>query len=163
MAIAVGGGEVPVDLPMNDLGRFQLQGDAAWPTGPVFRMRTSWGDDFLVDPTRTHLVLSNNLGTFAPMLAECQSAQPLGEPTGPWRVVLRTGTVLVGKLQDAAVTVALPLGPEEMTIPLANFVSLRLESWAPVAARPMSAVSAAATAVQAEPKRAMSGELVLAE
>ena len=74
MSIAVGGSDVPIDLPMNDLGRFQLQGAAAWPTAPVFRMRTSWGDDFLVDPTRTHLVLANNLGTFAPLLAECQSA-----------------------------------------------------------------------------------------
>lgn len=132
MSIAVGGSDVPIDLPMNDLGRFQLQGAAAWPTAPVFRMRTSWGDDFLVDPTRTHLVLANNLGTFAPLLAECQSAQPVGDPTGAWRIVLTTGTVLLGKLQDAAVTVALPLGPEEMTIPLENFVSLRLESWQPV-------------------------------
>ncbi len=134
MAIAVGGDDVPIDLPMNELGRFQLQGGAAWPTTPVFRMRTSWGDDFLVDPAKTHLVVSNQLGTFSPLLAECQSAQPVGDPTGPWRIVLTTGTVLLGKLQDAAVTVALPLGPEEMTVPLENFVSLRLESWRPVAA-----------------------------
>ncbi len=132
MGIKVGGAEVPVDLPMNDLSRFQLQGGAAWPSGPVYRMRTTWGDDFLLDPTRTHLVMSNRLGTFAPALAECVSAAPTGDPTGEWRIVLKTGTVLLGKLDDAAVTVALPLGPKEITVPLENFVSLNLQTWSTV-------------------------------
>lgn len=134
MDIAVGGHDVGVDLPMNQLSRFQLQGREAWPTGPVFRMRTAWGDDFLVDPERTKLVVSNQLGTFEPMLAECRYAAPVAEPDGDWRIELTTGTVLIGKLQDDAVTVALPMGPEEITVPLEHFVSLRLESWAPVAA-----------------------------
>jgi hypothetical protein len=131
MGIAVGGTEVPVDLPMNDLARFQLQGREAWPTAPVFRMRTTWGDDFLVDPARTRLVVENHLGTFEPLLQECVSAAPVGAPDGDWRIVLRTGTVLIGRLHDAAVTVALPMGPKAVTVPLENFVSLRLESWAP--------------------------------
>ena len=38
MSIRVGGADVPVDLPMNDLSRFQLQGDARWPGGPIYRM-----------------------------------------------------------------------------------------------------------------------------
>lgn len=131
MGIAVGGAEVPVDLPMNELSRFQLRGRELWPTSAVFRMRTSWGDDFLVDPARTRLVMENHLGTFSPLLEECVSAAPIAAPDGDWRIVLQTGTVLIGKLQDAAVTVALPLGPKEVTVPLANFVSLRLETWAP--------------------------------
>lgn len=136
MGIAVGGDEVPVSLPMNELTRFQLQGGAAWPQGPVYRMRTSWGDDLLVDPTRTTLVLENQLGSFAPTLAECVSVAPVGAPDGDWRVQLGTGTVLIGKLRDDALTVALPMGPKEVTVPLANFVSLKMESWgAPVAAQ----------------------------
>ncbi len=129
MGIKVGGGTIPVDLPMNELTRFQLHGREAWPGGPVYRMKTSWGDDFLVDPAKTHLVVQNQLGTFAPSLAECRSLHPVTDPEGDWRIELATGTVLIGKLQDRAVTVSLPMGPEEITVPLANFVSLTLESW----------------------------------
>ncbi len=129
MGIAVGGNDVPVDLPMNELTRFQLQGGEAWPQGPVYRMKTTWGDDFLVDAARTHLVVENQLGSFEPSLAECQSLAPIGDPEGDWRIALATGTVLIGKLRDESVTVSLPLGPEQMTIPLANFVSLKLETW----------------------------------
>lgn len=133
MSIEVGGEAVPIDLPMNDLYRFQLQGGAHWPGGPVYRMRTSFGDDFLVDPSRTHLVLENDLGTFAPLLSECTSVAPVDDPEGPWRVQLQTGTVLLGHLRDDAITVALPIGPEEISVPLAEFVSLHVETWSPVA------------------------------
>lgn len=129
MGIAVGGNDVPVDLPMNELTRFQLQGGEAWPQGQVYRMKTTWGDDFLVDAARTRLVVENQLGSFEPSLAECQSLAPIGDPEGDWRIALATGTVLIGKLRDESVTVSLPLGPEQMTIPLANFVSLKLETW----------------------------------
>jgi hypothetical protein len=125
----VGGRAVTVDLPMNELARFQLQGGARWPGGPVYRMRTAWGDDFLVDPSKTTLVVENHLGTFAPKLSECRSLAPVADPTGDWRIELMTGTVLIGQLQDDAVTVALPMGPKEVTVPLASFVSLRVESW----------------------------------
>lgn len=127
--VAVGGRAVTVDLPMNELARFQLQGGARWPGGPVYRMRTAWGDDFLVDPSKTTLVVENHLGTFAPKLSECRSLAPVADPTGDWRIELMTGTVLIGQLQDDAVTVALPMGPKEVTVPLASFVSLRVESW----------------------------------
>ncbi len=133
MSIRVGGNDVPVDLPMNDLSRFQLQGAARWPGGPIYRMRTRFGDDFLVDPSKTHLVIVNDLGTFQPLLSECQSVAPVGDPEGPWRVQLQTGTVLLGKLADDKVTVALPMGPSEVSVPLAQFVSLKVESWQPVA------------------------------
>lgn len=131
MTIVVGGGKVPIDLPMNDLSRFQLQGGTRWPSGPVYRMQTRFGDDFLVDPARTHLVIENDLGTFAPLLSECKSVMPVDDPTGPWRVQLQTGTVLLGHLADDQITVALPIGPDEISVPLQEFVSLRVESWGP--------------------------------
>lgn len=136
MSIRVGGAKVPVDLPMNDLSRFQLQGDARWTSGPVYRMRTRLGDDFLVDPARTRLVVVNGFGTFSPLLSECRSVAPVAEPEGLWRIELQTGTVLLGHLQDGQVTVALPMGPAQMSVPLDQFVSLRVERWdsAPVAA-----------------------------
>jgi hypothetical protein len=129
MSIKVGGSKVAVDLPMNDLSRFQLQGDARWPAGPVYRMRTRLGDDFLVDPARTQLVVENDFGTFAPLLSECRSVAPVSEPEGLWRIELQTGTVLLGHLQDGQVTVALPMGPAQMSVPLDQFVSLRVERW----------------------------------
>lgn len=129
MSIAVGGDDVAIDLPMNDLSRFQLQGGAAWPTGPVYRMRTTAGDDFLVDPAKTELVLVNRFGTFAPKLSECRSVAPVGEAKGDWRIELQTGTVLIGHLQDDQVTVALPMGPDQISVKLDSFVSLRMESW----------------------------------
>ncbi|MFZ5480886.1 MAG: hypothetical protein ACOZNI_29265 [Myxococcota bacterium] len=129
MAIEVGGERVPVELPMNELQRFQLQGGEAWPESPVYRVRTSWGDDFLIDPERTQIVLENDLGTFAPYLSECRYVAPVGAPDGDWRIELATGTVLIGELQDDALTLALPMGPEEVTVPLDVFVSLKIEHW----------------------------------
>lgn len=143
MSIRVGGEKVPVDLPMNDLSRFQLQGDARWPSGPVYRMRTRPGDDFLVDPARTQLVVENDFGTFSPLLSECRSVAPVADPEGLWRIELQTGTVLLGHLQDGQVTVALPMGPAQMSVPLDQFVSLRVENWdarAQVSARTPSVV-----------------------
>lgn len=136
MGIAVGGANVGVNLPMNELTRFQLQGAARWPSGPVYRMRTTWGDDFLVDPAKTRVQLENQLGSFAPLLTECRSVAPINDPEGDWRIELDTGTVLVGHLKADSVTLALPMGPKEVTVPLKNFVSLHLESWSPVPMTP---------------------------
>ena len=66
------------------------------------------------------------------MLSECAAVAPVGDPEGPWRVQLQTGTVLLGHLRDDAITVALPIGPDEISVPLAEFVSLHVESWSPV-------------------------------
>jgi len=136
MNILVGGGKVGVNLPMGQLTRFQLKGREAWPEGPVYRLRTAQGDDVLVDPAKTHLRVENQLGTFTPSLAECVSVAPIDDPQGDWRIALSTGTVLVGGLQDDKVTVALPMGPKELTVALADFVSLRLETWSPVPLAP---------------------------
>ncbi len=131
MGIAVGGKPVAVNLPMNQLTRFQLQARPEWSNEAVYRMKTSFGDDFLVDPSRTRVQIDNQLGSFSPVLTECRSVAPIGDPEGDWRIELETGTVLVGKLHDNAVTVALPMGPDAVTVPLKNFVSLRMETWQP--------------------------------
>jgi hypothetical protein len=131
MGIEVGGEKVGVNLPMGDLTRFQLQGAVAWPNAPVYRLQTTWGDDVLIDPARTHLELENQLGSFSPSLAECRSAAPVGDPDGDWRIELNTGTVLVGELHGDAITVALPMGPKSYTVPLTAFQSLKLQSWTP--------------------------------
>lgn len=136
MSVAVGGDDVAVDLPMNDLSRFQLQGGSRWPGGPVYRLRTRDGDDFLIDPARTHLVVESVLGTFEPLLSECTSVAPVDDPRGPWRIQLKTGTVLLGNLHDGQITVALPMGPAEISVSLDDFVSLRVESWYPRQAAP---------------------------
>lgn len=124
MGMEVGGDTVDVDLPVDELERFQMQGGAQYPSGEVYRVRTAFGDDFLVDPERTRLVVDSSLGTFSPWLSECASAQPVADPEGPWRVVLHTGTVLVGPLSGSAVTFSLPMGPDELTVPLESLAGL---------------------------------------
>ncbi len=129
VAILVGGEEVKVDLPAGDLARMQTQGGEVWPDSAVYRVSTSHGDDFLVDADASQLVLTNDLGTFSPYLSECRSARPLGDADGEWRVELETGTVLVGKLADDELTLALPMGPGEVTVPLAILVAMEQQDW----------------------------------
>lgn len=141
MGIAVGGGKVGVNLPMYELTRFQLRGEVAWPDQPSYRVQTTWGDDFLVDPARTRLQLENQLGSFSPSLAECVSAAPVGDADGEWRIELTTGTVLVGELKGDSLTVAPSMGPKELTLPLAALESLSLRVWShPVPAAPLQPV-----------------------
>jgi len=129
MGILVGGEEVKVDLPATDLSRLQTQGGEVWPQSAVYRVSTSHGDDFLVDAASSQLVLTNDLGTFSPFLSECRSARPIGEADGAWRVELETGTVLVGQLAENELTLALPMGPGEVTVPLAILVSMEQQDW----------------------------------
>jgi len=129
MDIDVGGEEVRVDLPGGDLQRMQTQGGEIWPDAAVYRVRTAQGDDFLVDAAASQIVLQNDLGRFAPYLSECRSARPVGAPDGDWRVELETGTVLLGELVDDELTLALPLGPSEVTLPLASLVSMEQQDW----------------------------------
>ncbi len=129
MDIDVGGEQVVVDLPVGDLQRVQTQGDEEWPKEKVYRVRTTHGDDFLVDAERSQIVLENALGTFSPHLSECASVTPIDDPAGEWRIQLETGTVLIGNLADEELTLALPLGPEEVTVPLAILDSMEQQSW----------------------------------
>lgn len=153
VAILVGGEEVKVDLPAGDLARMQTQGGEVWPDAAVYRVSTSHGDDFLVDAAASQLVLTNDLGTFSPYLSECHSARPLGDPDGDWRIELETGTVLVGKLADDELTLALPMGPGEVTVPLAILVAMEQQDWY-LAARPEErSVTVAETAAPRQQRR----------
>ena len=129
MDLSVGGELVGVDVPVSQLLRLQTQGGEIWPQGVVYRVRTSHGDDFLVDPEASRLVLENEMGTFSPFLSECLSATPLEDATGDWRIELVSGTVLIGPMVDDAVTFQLGLGPGEATVPLDTLVSLTRQDW----------------------------------
>jgi hypothetical protein len=129
MVLEVGGHEVAVDVPVADLLRLQTQGGEAWPSGVVYRAHTAHGDDFLVDPATTRVVLENGMGRFEPFLDECLSVSPVDEPTGPWRVELLTGTVLVGPLVGGTLDLHPPLGPASAVVPLEALVSLTREDW----------------------------------
>jgi hypothetical protein len=129
LGLAVGGKMVPIDVPVDGITSVQTRGEAVWPDREVFRVKTTWGDDFLVDAEVSQLALENELGTFAPFLSECVKAEPVGEPTGDWRIELVGGTVLIGPLVDGEVTFLLPMGPEAVTVALDDFVSLQRESW----------------------------------
>jgi hypothetical protein len=129
MELSVGGDDLAVDVPVSKLLRLQTQGGEVWPQGVVYRVRSSHGDDFLVDPEASRLVLENEMGTFAPFLSECISATPLEDPEGDWRIELTSGTVLVGPLADDAVTFQLAMGPSEATVPLDKLVSLERQDW----------------------------------
>jgi hypothetical protein len=129
MTLRVGGRDVDVVVPTDRLQTLQLRGSEQWPDDGLFRVRTTHGDDFLVDPATTLLHLKNDLGAFEITLAECASVAPVGATDGSWRLVLHTGTVLVGAMEEDAVTFALPMGPERVEVPLASLVSLNRSVW----------------------------------
>jgi len=129
MRVNAGGERVSVDLPLADLNRFQLQGRSEWTNGPVYRLRTAFGDDVLVDPAKTTVTVNNAFGSFSPRLSECDRIAPVDEPDGPWRVELTSGTVLIGELADSSLTVALPMGPESVSVALADVVALDTGVW----------------------------------
>ena len=128
MGIEAGGVVVPIDVTTDELLRLQMLDGQVWPEGVVYRVRTSHGDDFLIDPELTQIELENDLGTFAPFLSECISVAPV-EGTDEWRIELVSGTVLVGPLADDAITFALPMGPATVDVPLEVLVGLDRQDW----------------------------------
>ena len=130
MGLEIGGGIANVELPAEELLRLQLQGGADFPVGDVYRVRTLWGDDVVVDPEETTLSIESTLGTFHPTLAECAEASPIAEPDGDWRIELMNGTVLIGPLTEESLTFGLPRGPEAFTVPLTAFAGLEHQRWA---------------------------------
>jgi hypothetical protein len=129
MAVLVGGSVHPVEVPTQALQALQLRTSEAWPASDNYRVRTTHGDDFLVDPTRTTITVTSALGRFGVTLAECVSVGPVGAPTGPWRFELATGTILIGAPVEEALTFALPMGPDTLSVPLTSLVSLTRGSW----------------------------------
>lgn len=127
MGLSVGGDTVSVALPMEELQRFQLQGGEAMPEGFVYRVRTVWGDDFVVDGSATWLTLENELGSFTPALDEVQSLAAI--EAGDWRMALDNGSVLIGPLAGESLTLALPLGPGEIEVPIDDITSVMRQDW----------------------------------
>ncbi len=127
MGLQVGDGVVPVALPTGDLERFQLQGGEDVPTGFVYQVKTIWSDDFIVDGEETWIRLENELGAFTPRLEEITALRRQAD--GDWRMALGTGTVLIGPLTDDALTLALPLGPGAVEVPLSGIVSIERHDW----------------------------------
>lgn len=148
IGIQAGGQVVPVDIPTDDLMRFQMQDGQTWPEGLVYRVKTSHGDDFLVDPEQTQIEIENDLGLFRPFLVECVSVAPIEGADGEWRVELVNGTVLMGPLAKDSIEFAMPMGPDSVKVGLDVLVSLDREDWsdshyyrdvlAPTEAAPMS-------------------------
>ncbi|MFT7518732.1 MAG: hypothetical protein ACI9MC_000864 [Kiritimatiellia bacterium] len=126
MGIEIGGGMTIVDLPMNDLRRFQLQGATRWPEAGTFQMRTVYGDDLFVDAENTTIPLQTELGRFDPLLSECVSLALQDAADGTWRIELLTGTVLVGTIASDSLVFGLPIGPESVEVPLTDMTSLRI-------------------------------------
>lgn len=129
MGLAVGGQIVAVDLPMEQLQRFQLQGGDYLPEATVFRAKTAYGDDFLVDPETTCFNMSNELGTFTPCLDEVVSLASLNDVDGNWRVQLLTGTVLIAPMEDDQMRFGLTTGPEQIDVPFSHLVSVSRQDW----------------------------------
>jgi hypothetical protein len=75
------------------------------------------------------VVMENDLGVFSPFLSECRSVRPIEDPDGEWRIELESGTVLIGNLADDELTLALPLGPDQVVVPLAILDSMEQQSW----------------------------------
>lgn len=127
MGLQVGDDVVSVALPVGELERFQLQGGEDVPTGFVYQVKTIWSDDFIVDGSETWIRLENELGEFTPRLEEVTSLER--QDDGDWRMALQTGTVLIGPLTDDALTLALPVGPDGVEVPLSGIVSIERHDW----------------------------------
>lgn len=140
MGLEIGGSVLAVDLPANELTRFQMQGGEIWPEAPVYRVRTHSGDDFLVDPDASRIEVTNELGTFAPYLSECASIVPNGDS---WTLTLHTGTVLKGTLTADTLDFDLEVGPPEVAVPVDQIVSMSWEDWGGAYANQAPAVMAA--------------------
>ena len=112
---------------MDALQRFQLQGGEAMAEGMIYRVRTVWGDDFVVDGSATWLTLENDLGSFTPALDEVTELTALDD--GDWRMSLQTGSVLIGPLAGEEIDLALPLGPDGIEVPIDEITSIQLQDW----------------------------------
>jgi len=120
---------VPVRLPIEEMQRFQLRDGETWPTEGAFAVTTSYGDDFIVNPRKTKIKLSNAMGVFSPTLAEIQSIAPMAEQEKDWRIALVNGNVLIGTLPENEIQFFLPKGPKQITVPLDHIVSVNRNGW----------------------------------
>lgn len=136
--LAVGDEWVEVDLPMDELERFQLRDRETWPKWGVFVVNTDFGDDFIVDANTTKFTLENDLGVFSPYLSECRSIEPLGDGSDQWQVNLNNGSTLRGTIAGNQFLFTLPMGPEEISVPLVHVTSIQRQEWSEPTKRPAS-------------------------
>jgi len=129
VVVHVGGQDVPVSVPIDRLERCQFRAAAVRPQGAVHRVRTTHGDDFLVDPARSRIAFRSDLGRFETTLAEVRDMEPISEDRARWRFHLTSGTVLTGEIEGKALTLALVLGPDSVTIPIDRMASIARETW----------------------------------
>ena len=127
MQLRVGGRRIGVEVPTGGLQRFQLQGGEMTPRGIVFRVKTVFGDDLLVDAEASSFAVENELGRFEPVLSECSSLVPMGD--GSWQVTLTTGTVLVANPVEDDLRLVLAMGPEDVVLPLRDVSSIGRQDW----------------------------------
>lgn len=155
MSIWIDEQPVELDLPMESLTRFQFQGGDLLPLGQVYRLRTIYGDDLVVDAEQTRLRMESDLGTVFPLLAEIHTLAPAtGDPAGDWRMELFTGTVLIGSLggmgeDPEALELRLPLGPETITLDVAAITRIERQDWGDYGSWSQDYRSRAAPAVEA--------------
>ena len=146
-------------VPTARLQAMQLRVAEQWPEDGLYRVRTSWGDDFLVDPEATRIVVDNELGPLRSVpVGVSVGGADLGS-LGDWRVELTAGTVLIGPLETEEITFALPMGPDQIVVPLTALVALERGAWSvhDVHAAPAEAVRASP---RRRPARGVLGGLV---
>lgn len=107
-----------IKVPIDKLARLQFYGEPIYTDEPLFRIRTSHGDDFYVDVTRTRLELTSDLGQFDPYLGEIDRLEPIGADGKRWRIRMESGTVLIGTLAREALDLRLAVGPEQIALPV---------------------------------------------
>lgn len=114
--MSLGGKLKSIKIPINKLKRLQFQSEAVWPEQPVFRIVTNQGDDFFVDVTKTQMIFSNEMGSFAPFLSEIMQLEK--KENNVWRIFLDNGSVFLGKLEQDNLNLHLSMGPKQLNIPL---------------------------------------------
>ena len=157
MGIQAGGQVIPVDLPMDQVMRVQLMEGQVWPEGLVYRVRTTHGDDFLIDPRTTQVSITNDLGTFSPFLSECMSLTPVDGNDGDWKVVLASGTVLVGPMTHDSFDFAMPMGPDRVETPLELVAGIDRQDWSGSSDYGFMEFESAPPMSRAEPLQIMDG------
>ena len=128
--IAIGGGVTAGALPMAQVQRLQLTGEAAFPDAGTFRVKTAFGDDVFVDAAETVLPLDTQLGQLSPLLQEIESLRPLDDQ-GRWRVQLTTGTVLNGTIATDTLTLSLRLGPPSIEVGVDDLLAVDRMTYEP--------------------------------
>jgi hypothetical protein len=114
-----GGENFDVDIPFEKLKRLQFYNTARWARKAVFRVATTFGDDFFVDVDRTRITFKHDLFVIKPFLDEIKHIEPMKEPEGSWLLEMTNGTVLETSIDQEALVLHLDMGPETITVPMA--------------------------------------------